>query len=270
MKVRKITMKKTTKKLSLGMKVASILACLALVSVGFASWWIVQLPDPVQYNDGSFTVYSVDTKNIKIENLEFADVTPARTPAVSSSRIIFGKTAGVTQRWLLAENIEEQNLTATLTFDVNLYDNYKENQPNSLGTGAIKDYVSEITLDFLPSGIDSAISAGYITKPVITYSYGNNNTNTVTYESGTATRPIDMDGATSNTTTVTVTFAFGWGATFSGQNPYAFYNATGKDPNGASGVGNKTWAEHADDALTGLNALATANYKVNLTAKIAD
>ncbi len=258
MKVRKITMKKTTKKLSLGMKVASILACLALVSVGFASWWIVQLPDPVQYNDGSFTVYSVDTKNIKIENLEF-----------EGSRIIFGKTAGVTQRWLLAENIEDQNLTATLTFDVNLYDNYKENQANSLGTGAIKDYVSEITLDFIPSGIDSAISAGYITAPVITYSYGTNKTGTVTYSSGTATLPIYMDGATSNTTTVTVTFEFGWGATFSGQNPYAFYNAAGKDPNGASGVGNKTWAEHADDALTGLNALATANYKVNLTAKIA-
>ena len=266
-------MKKTTKKLSLGMKIASILACLALVSVGFASWWIVQLPDPVEYNEGSFTVYSVDTKNIKIENLEFAN-TPA---GESSSTIIFGKTSGVTQKWLLAEDIDDQNLTATFSFDVNLYDNYKEDEVNDLGTGAINSYVDEITLDFLPTGIDNAISNGYITAPKITYTYGTNNTGTKTYSSGTTTLSIDMAGATSNTAHVTVTIEFDWGATFGGQNPYEFYNAEGKLPNGDSGVarpspatGNMTWAEHADTALTGLNALANANSQVTLTAQIAE
>ncbi len=270
-------MKKTTKKLSLGMKIASVLACLAIVSVGFASWWIVQLPDPEPVDDGSFTVYSVNTKNIKIENVDFAYITPARNPAVKSSNIIFGKTTGVTQRWLLADDdVAEQNLTATFTFDVNLYDDYQAGQVNDLGEGAISDYISEITLDFLPTGIDSAIGNGYIAKPVITYSYGTDSTDTVTYEpsdeSDTATLHINMEDASSNSVTVTVTVEFNWGATFGGQNPYVYYNAAGKNPTEAISEDDETtWAEHADAALTGLYGLNNAsNYEITLTAKIVN
>ena len=282
-------MKQRKFKFSLGMKIASILSCIALVSVGFATWWIVQLPEPAPLEEGSFTVYTVDTKNIKIENLAFSDVTPARNPVVSSSRIIFGKTSGVTENWLLARDIEEQNLTATITFDVNLYDNYEEGKTNSLGTGAIKDYVGNINLLFSPTAttnLDNAINDGYITAPKITYSYGTGNTDSVDYNSGDTTLAISMEGATGNTVAVTVTIVFGWGEAFDDDgtadedatdnlNPYVFYNANGKAPNGDSGVakeegtGNMTWAQHADKALTAISGLSGVEYNVTLTATLA-
>lgn len=271
-------MKKRTKKFSLGMKIAGILACLALVSVGFASWLIVQVTDPAPLEDGSFTVYSVDTKNVKIENTAFADVTPARDPAVSSSSIIFGKDASATPDWLIAgSDVQEENLTATLTFDVNLYDN-----TNTLSSdGKIQDYITDVKLNFVPAGIDDAIEAGYITAPVITYSYedadSDEHTDTVTYDpdADAADLSISMAEADANTVEVTVTIAFGWGEAFGGENPYVYFNT--KTPNDPSTVLKPdseteylTWAEYADTALTGLNAISSGahNYTITLTAQI--
>ena len=51
--------------MSLGVKIASILTCLALTAVGFASWLILK-PAEEKTASGSFTVYSVEDNNIEI------------------------------------------------------------------------------------------------------------------------------------------------------------------------------------------------------------
>ena len=63
-------MKQRKGKFTLGMKIASILSCIALVSVGFASWWIIRLPSP-ETKGGSFEVYSVDEKKINYTDVKF-------------------------------------------------------------------------------------------------------------------------------------------------------------------------------------------------------
>lgn len=280
-------MKQRKFKFSLGMKIASILSCIALVSVGFASWWIVQMPDPVTYENGSFTVYTVDTKNVRIENFKVKDNTEAS--------IIFGRTSGVTERWLLSDSDDkEQNLKVTFTFDVNLYDNYKEGASDNKLTegGNLSKFVGNIKLNFAPTvktNLDAAIKAKYITAPVITYSYGSK-TGNITYNPDATenTLDIDMSGATSNTQAVTLTIEFKWGETFDTNgtadtdlddnlNPYAFYNATTRNATGDSGVaktgegatGNMTWAEHAAKALGDIHALGGEKaYTLTLTAEV--
>ena len=213
-----------------------------------------------------------DTKNVKIENLEFANTAAGE----SSANIIFGKTSGVTHRWLLADElVKDENLTATFTFDVNLYNNYDEDaDTHELGTGDIKDYVSVIELDLVSTGIADAVDAGYITAPVVTYTYGeddNESTGSIDYGTASGVLSIDMSDATGNTVEVTVTIEFGWGEAFGNQNPYAYYNASGRNPADAiSDEDETTWAEHADAALSALANISGAKYEVTLTAKIAD
>lgn len=262
-------MKQRKGKFTLGMKIASILSCIALVSVGFASWWIVQLPDPVTYENGSFTVYTVDTKNVIIENFKVKDNTEAN--------VIFGKTSGVTERWLLAdEEVKAENLKVTFTFDVTLYDNYDpEATTNTPDTdGSLKNFVGNIKLDFAPTVetyLDSAIKeAKYITAPVITYSYGSK-TDKITYnpDAATNTLDIDMSGATSYTQQVTLTVEFKWGEAFGSKNPYEYFNDTSRNANGDSGVENYTWAEYAYKALDDIHTLGeNTKYNMTLTAEV--
>ena len=279
-------MKQRKIKFSLGLKIASILSCIALVSVGFASWWIVQLPDPITYENGSFTVYSVDTKNVKLENFAVKSGTEAD--------VIFGKTTGVTERWLLSDSADKtENLKVTFTFDVNLYDNYEEGKTNTLTpNGNLSKFVGNIELDFASAAkahLDAAIKANYITAPVISYSYGATNSGSITYNPDSAENKLDisMSGATSNTQQITLTIEFKWGEAFDTDgvadtnasdnlNPYAFYNAATRNSNGDSGVaktgegatGNMTWAEHAEKALQTIYLLNAGKYNLTLTAEV--
>ena len=60
-------MKQKKFKFSLGFKIATILSCLALVSTGFASWWIVSIRnDNNGRQEGSFTVYAVEEKEVEV------------------------------------------------------------------------------------------------------------------------------------------------------------------------------------------------------------
>ena len=266
-------MKKTTKKLSLGMKIASVLACLAIVSVGFASWWIVQMPDPKEFNTGSFTVYTVDTKNAKIENF-----------SAENTEIIFGTNGTVTEKWLVARDIAPQNLTATFTFDLVLYDNYKDGQQNDPSTtSTIEEFVGDVDFLFSPqyaSKLDAAIGAKYIKAPVITYYLDNVKGESKSYTNGDTTLDIPMTGVDANKVTVKVTLEFAWGEAFDEKNPYEFYN-DGREATGDSGVkanpedeNNMTWAEHANKALTAIKDLAvtgegTPEYTIKITANLA-
>lgn len=245
MKNLKKTLKKFRKvRLSLSMKIISLLSCLALVSMGFASWWIIKVDTGTTM--GSFTTYEVEKKNVKITN--FKEGTTALTANQDGkfehkSEIIFGKPAdlsGTTYQWLRPmdkqdEDHEQENLSFTYTFDLFAQDEKTSSYMN------VKDIVDQITLTLTPSAADnfkSAISKDYITSPTITYKIGTGNfTGTSSYDnaSGLTTLEIDVDGNTAITVTnaavtVEVKIEFAWGDAFkpsgatAGVNPYIYFN----------------------------------------------
>ncbi len=275
-------MRKASRKFSLGIKIATILSCLALVSIGFASWWIVKMPDPVE-KSGAFEVYKVDSKDVKIENVAFTNIA-GTDPATPSSNIIFGKKSGVTETWLLADDdVKVENLTATLTFDVAVYDSYVEDGENTLSTTSkINDFVGSVDFDLeTTAGVDAlqnAIAKGYITTPTVSYSYtvgDQEYKGEANYANGKATLSIPMTGAAKNKVTVTVTFNFEWGEFFrvTGEdsqpqnlNPYEFYNSKEYSEETAEGSGT-TWAAQAETVLGEIYKLNGGAYNITLTTK---
>ena len=277
MKVRKITMKQRKGKFTLGMKIASILSCLALVSVGFASWWIVQYPTETTTTQGNFDVYTVGTKKVEIGK-------PTFTPEADAN-IVFGKQLkdgsgkDVVPTWLLADDVAEQNLDAQFTFIVSMKDvkDGDNGQPiESASTEPLNKYLSEIkfTLDDVigsatnavatPIDIQGAVQKGYLKEPVLTYSYKNTSTSaelkadtTHNWENGKFDFSIDTSAANCSSITVTVTVKFDWGTAFNETNPYVYYNAQDYD----AGL-----ATSAQTALKGLYALTDATYKVTIEA----
>ena len=263
MKVRKITMKKTTKKLSLGMKIASILACLALVSVGFASWWIIQFPQAKTINEGSFEVYSVDTKEITFENPTFTD----------GAEIVYGyNNADPEYNWLGADKysgtntsgVKPEKLSATLQFKVKLDD----------ANGNLDDYLSEIKVEFdAGTAYETAMSAnanygGVVAVGAPTVEYR------ITKEASFTNEQFASCGQTYTTANnlaftfappadcgdellVEVKFTFAWGSTTNGQNPYEFFNQSQYEE------GTAITAENFLKAVYELNAQQA--YKVTLS-----
>lgn len=232
-------MKQRKFKFSLGMKIASILSCIALVSVGFASWWIVK-PPQTKTASGSFEVYTVSTKNITISEPTFTDVTldkDGKDETVSSSKIIFGKKdfpANKTNyKWLLAgKEIYDENLTATMNFTVSVTDG-----DTNTGTSNVSDFLENVKLTLeVPAKLKTAISNKYLANAKIAYT-----TTGGTAKSGevsidgtkdTVELLIDMTGANSAdadnpvySVGVTVTFTFAWGEKFHNENPYTYFNA---------------------------------------------
>lgn len=239
-------MKKTTKKLSLGMKIASILACLALVSVGFASWWIVKLPETVTNNDGSFETYAVVDKEIQIS-----------TPTYDNSLIVFGKPASGTTRWLSydANTVQAENLVSIMSFTVSIKDDT---------TTTLNTFLNKIKIEFDPqdanSVFDTAISNGSIAAPVVEYKVDNGNwTSAGAYTADKISFEIDAPAA--NTANVQIRFTFDWGTTCDGENPYTYFNGEGKTY--------EDYAEIAKALLTDVSKLNGVTYKVSIdcTAK---
>ena len=256
-------MKKTTKKLSLGMKIASVLACLAIVSVGFASWWIVNYPKPVEHTDGSFEVYAVQTKNIYFKDIAWGDENDAATNAM----IIFGhsNTTHDTKGWFgYGDGVQPQDLSAELEFTLTV---------NGETNDAIKDYINKVYVDFTPETVNtfkSLITSQYIAAPTLSYSLDGGNTWSapVAYggtetDAGTGTMTFEI--LTTNMTTssqaIKVKFTFDWGEHFNDTttgnnlNPFDFYYG-------------KAYDDYKDDAATVMAAindnLTNQNYSVKI------
>lgn len=227
MKVRTITMKQKKFKFSLGLKIATILSCVALVSMGFASWWIVK-PPVNQTAEGSFEVYTVDTKNINISE-----------PTFTNSNIIFGKTTfpanATNHKWLIAgDDVKDENLKATMNFTVSVTDG-----DAATGTSNVADFLQNVKLTMtVPEALQTAITNKYIdaANSKITYKTtgGTEKTDSAVIN-GTADSVellIDMSGATKvndedaavYSVGVEVTFEFAWGEKFHSENPYTYFN----------------------------------------------
>lgn len=236
-------MKRRRIRLSFTAKIVSALMCISLLSVGFASWWIIKMPENVTV-DGSFTVYEVKDKEIKIDEV-----------SLTTPTIVFGKPAStdVKSVWLIADDsIATESLQAKLTFTVKLADG---DASTTLDT-----FMDGINVAFAPNeasktAFDKAISDGFIAKPKITgkYTVGTASTNIseVTYENSTVNVKIPVTNA--NSVKVELTFTFGWGC---GENPYDYYN---KLPY------NETNVKAAKDLLGAIKGLETAGYDITIS-----
>ncbi len=97
------TVKNRKRKFALGIKIAAMLSCVAIASVGFASWLIIQDTAP-KSTGGNITASTVDDAS-----LTFGD--PSGT-----GNIVFGKSGTVTPTWLVAgSDVADDSLTATFT-----------------------------------------------------------------------------------------------------------------------------------------------------------
>lgn len=241
-------------KFSLGMKIASLLACIAVVSVGFASWWILKPIEPKELADvGSFEVYGANIKGITISFAE-ADVT--------NPEIIFGRKANHTPTytwltWDQANPVKDEQLTSTFDFKV---------AADTAGDN-IDELIENVVITLTPSNASnfaSAVNDGYI---VPTLKYG---TYTADLANGvfTLTIPKEAFADVNSKDFENVTFSFTWGSKFGTNNPYEYYGGMKADAD--IDIGNsqtqKAW-EHAAEHLAKLNEYLTGmTYTINITA----
>ena len=197
-------------KLSLIVKIASVLACFAIASVGFASWWIINYPEAKEYSAGSFNAYTVSEKEIT-----FGDVT-----AVGNANIVFGTPASTstTTKWLGSNDVATENLTAVLKFDVTL---------DSADRDALNTYLSTIDVKFNAGDVYAGLVGNtYVAAPVVSYRVGGEDTDVKTgFTELTATDgKYSIAAPDTKTATVYLKFDFGWGEATEGKNPYDYFN----------------------------------------------
>ena len=298
-------MKKTRKiKFTLGMKIASILCCVALVSVGFASWWIVNYPATTAVEAGSFTVYSVDTKNVKITDVTFYDDESDQTGtavtkdqqgndvANADAEIIFGapseadksaKFTGNTQdhRWLGynsegANAVATEDLTTILDFTVAVKDVVKtqggtEEQDSQ---NKLSEFINKISVAFnAGDAYEGKIGSGVAT-PVIEYrvkSSSTENWNNIAFKSaGTYDKDsnltLNINNSDANFTKPLDNSSLDIQVKFTFDWNYA--SSITENPYlyyNAQAYGDGTLATQASEVLTNVFALKDTKYTVNIS-----
>lgn len=272
-------MKKTRKiKFTLGMKIASVLCCVALLSVGFASWWIVQYPTQAE-ESGSFTVYKVDTKKVNISTPTFL--------TDDDSEIVFGAPTkdeidALTNNygWLgyNSSEVALEDLSATLGFTVSVKDVKKEgnNTTEEDSSSKLSEFITEINVAFDAGSVYEGKIGNGVATPIVeyrvrsgntewgdfksagTYSTDNNLTLSITNSDTNFSKPLD-----NSSLDIQVRFTFGWSyANGTTKNPYLHYNA--------SAYGDGTLATQASEVLTNVYGLYNAegqayeNYSVTI------
>lgn len=251
---------KTKKKFSLGVKIASILSCVAVLSVGFASWLIVNVPDPEVSEVGSFEVYEVVDNSVTLtydwgnDGAEDKDAEGAyTTAATNAAQIIFGKPnseatgyQAPANSWLQAgDDVQNEKLTAQVKVTIGHYDQL-QNFEVTLASAAY-------------DGLGNLVAT-----PTVNYKNAAGTANADTDGNGKLSlAELSADGVKG---TVVVEFVFGWGSAFTpaGENqtpvnPFLFYN---------NQEYSATIASDANTKLTSINeALETAKYSVTFTCE---
>lgn len=246
--------RKKASKLSLSVKLISILACVAVMSVGFASWLIVGMPETTTLADGSFEVYNVVDKTVTKSNESF-----------ENSLIKFGKpTENASTGWLIADSstgVANLKATYTVTYSTAAGESVKINEAMSKVTVALE---SNATLN-------SAITAGYLGAPKVLVYLDDvlQNTETAdqtyTYTGENLGFSYDVDMPAEASVTLKVEFVFSFGEKFGNTNPYTYFNGleAGEKPLGSD----KTNAQLAQEYLSGLftSGINNATYTVTIT-----
>ena len=236
-----------TKRFSLGVKIASILSAVAILSVGFASWLIVSAPQEATYDSGAFTVHTVAMKTAEIKELEATD-----------STVIFGKGAdptGTNYGWLKADGVDNEDLSAQLTFTIATKD---ENNTSQL---QLKDVLQKVTITLdTPTEFDNLVGTA-LAAPTITYTYSTNVTETTEaadFTEGKVALDIDLSNVDAISIEVTVDITFAWGAK---SNPFTYYN--GQPYTQILGT-------EAFNVLNGVYGLKDAKYSVTIAGTLKE
>lgn len=213
----------------------SILACLALIGVGFASWIISA--DAIKEAEGNIIVDTVTDKSYVISEASWKD---------GNSKISFGapKEMKEPNAWLTNNSAgEAENLTVTYQLKVT----YSDSTPVE---GLVNS--NKITATFgAPddSNYKKAISDGLIIAPE-------------------STTIKELSGGVYE---ITVTYKWGKhfanSATAEGVNPYTYYNGNGRKATDKIGETSTTYMQDAKTSLETLQAIG-ANVKFTLTINI--
>ena len=205
----------------------SILACLALIGVGFASW-IISAEVSATPAEGSFIVDTVTDRSYNVEGAWLSN----------QSNITFGaptKMNNVKNAWL-TNNSEDKKENLTVTYQLTV--KYGDNTP---ATG-IKDKIITTVSAPADTNYTAAVDGGLIIAPtnatVVEAPEGNGKYNiTVTYQ---------------------------WGEHFGNVNPYTYYNAkTATDK--LSGT-ETTYMQDAKTSLDTLSKIEeTVKFTLNIT-----
>lgn len=207
----------------------SILACLALIGVGFASWIISA--DTSTTAQGSFIVDTVSDKSYTVTG-DWKD---------KKSEIIFSAPTGdTTSGWLTNDSAKKENLTVTYQLTVK----YGDNTP---ATG-IKDKIITTVSAPADPNYTAAVNGGLIIAP----------TNAT----------VEETAEGSGIYNITVTYKWGKHFADSadaseGVNPYTYYN--GKE---ATGKLNGSETTYMQDAKTSLETLSKIEASVKFTLSI--
>lgn len=207
----------------------SILACLALIGVGFASWIISA--NTSTKAEGSFIVDTVSDKSYTVTG-DWKD---------KKSEIIFSAPTGDTKNgWLTNDSAKKENLTVTYQITVKYGD-------GTAATGLVSGDSSKLTaVVTAPNSANykAAVNAKLITEnPTIT---------------------VEEEGSTG---VYNITVTYKWGEHFANaeginQNPYVYYNA--KQPSDVLIEG----TTYLEDAKSSLKTLAAIESSVKFTLTI--
>lgn len=207
----------------------SILACLALIGVGFASWIISA--DTSTTAQGSFIVDTVSDKSYTVTG-DWKD---------KKSEIIFSAPTGdTTSGWLTNDSAKKENLTVTYQLTVK----YGYNTP---ATG-IKDKIITTVSAPADPNYTAAVNGGLISAPT--------------------SATVEETAEGSGIYNITVTYKWGKHFADSaeaseGVNPYTYYN--GKE---ATGKLNGSETTYMQDAKTSLETLSKIEASVKFTLSI--
>lgn len=242
-------MKMRRRKFGIGLKIASLLTTIAVVSVGLASW-IITVPTQEVTADGTIKVDTVSTNTVTLTGTWVSVTESENTITVGADLgtapvIYYGQPANptATYSWLTNDDTAKENLTAWLKVTA-----------SATGTAT----VSNLTLTFTASNttqFGEAIGAS-IGAPTFTVwkQSGENYVkgDTTTY-SGTSAA-VALAGSDVHTYYVKVEFS--WGTDFGGINAYEYFNA------------NAYSAEKASEATTKLTSLQEALNGVSYTMTV--
>lgn len=211
----------------------SILACLALIGVGFASW-IISAEVSATPAEGSFIVDTVNDKSYKVEGAWLNN----------QSKITFGAPAtmnNVENAWL-TNNSEDKKENLTVTYQLTV--KYGDNTP---ATG-IKDKIITTVSAPADPNYTAAVNGKLIIAPT--------------------SATVEETAEGSGIYNITVTYK--WGKHFAdsadaseGVNPYTYYN--GKE---ATGKLNGSETTYMQDAKTSLETLSKIEASVKFTLSI--
>lgn len=214
--------------------VLCLLAALALVSVGFASW-----------------VISVDANETVSGNIKVEDVVDSRLQATitpSAPSIVFGTPEGkASQEWLTNTTIGKEVLSVKFTIVVT-----EGGKPYAGHTDKITATCQE--------GVVTYNEDGTTVKQITPVAEGTegNYAQAVSKEYVTKMTLSNVTESTSKPGTYEVIFSVGWGAKFGGDNPYTYYNG-------------KEAADYAEDAKTALtemyNLLKNCGFIITIEVK---